>query len=315
MAAEESNPNVEEDNDGGEDLPVSVNILLAEDNVVNQEVATRMLMKFGCNIKVAQNGREAVEMAEKFPYDLIFMDCQMPEMDGYMATREIRQRAGDISRIPIIALTASAMQEDIERCLESGMNDVISKPVKMKELKKIIKKWHSMAIGEGTKTDEVFLTKEDENIDILRQAQDDNHSVMVSLSNHDRQLGGFSGEPKNPEELSILIDREGALNRMGGDEELYMDLIKLFIDNAPEQITQLKEAIEAMDMDLAKRSAHSLKGASANVGFVTVQQAALQAEALSVNKEWEKLKDSFEYIKIEFEKVRSLLPLSKSEAG
>jgi CheY-like chemotaxis protein len=118
-------------------------ILLAEDNVVNQKVAVRMLEKLGCSIDVAVDGAEAVEMWRHFAYDLIFMDCQMPELDGLAATREIRadELAGARSRTPIVAMTANAMHQDRSDCLDAGMDDYLSKPVSFEELQGMLARW------------------------------------------------------------------------------------------------------------------------------------------------------------------------------
>jgi CheY-like chemotaxis protein len=122
-----------------------VNILLAEDNRVNQKVATFMLEKLGYKVDVALNGVEVLEKIENDKYDLIFMDCQMPEMDGYEATRKVRQLGSEhhSHNIPIIALTAHAMKSNDEECYAAGMNDYLTKPVRAEELDAILSKWQT----------------------------------------------------------------------------------------------------------------------------------------------------------------------------
>lgn len=117
-------------------------VLVVEDNVVNQKLAIRMLEKYGCRVDVAANGREAVEVTQRIAYDCIFMDCQMPEMDGFAATAAIRQHEAQTgAHVPIIAMTANAMHGDRERCLQAAMDDYISKPTTAKDLKLMLQKW------------------------------------------------------------------------------------------------------------------------------------------------------------------------------
>jgi two-component system sensor histidine kinase/response regulator len=120
---------------------LGLRVLVAEDNAVNQKVAVRMLEKLGLRTDLASNGREAVELREMLPYDLILMDCQMPEMDGYEAAREIRRREGGHRQTAIVAMTAEAMMGARERCIEAGMDDYIAKPVRFADMVKALQKW------------------------------------------------------------------------------------------------------------------------------------------------------------------------------
>jgi CheY-like chemotaxis protein len=127
-----------------------LHILLAEDNAVNQRLATVMLEKAGYAVRAVDNGREAIKALEEERFDLVLMDVQMPEMDGFQATRAIRERS-EWQDLPVIAMTAHAMKGDRERCLEAGMDDYVSKPIQRDELFKAIEKWTD---GRGTEKGE-----------------------------------------------------------------------------------------------------------------------------------------------------------------
>jgi len=120
---------------------IHARVLVVEDNVINQKVVVRLLEKLGCRIEVAANGQEALTMLAQMAYDLVLMDCQMPEMDGFAATAAIRQREAHTEQhVPITAMTANAMQGDRERCLAVGMDDYMCKPVKAAELAALLHK-------------------------------------------------------------------------------------------------------------------------------------------------------------------------------
>ena len=134
------------DLDNLELLPGTFRVLLVEDNAVNQKLAAKILERMGCRVDMAANGKEAVSMVGNLPYNMIFMDCQMPEMDGYEATRRIRdiELANKVpaeKRVPIIAITANAMRGDREKCLEEGMDDYIAKPVDARQIGRVVERW------------------------------------------------------------------------------------------------------------------------------------------------------------------------------
>jgi CheY-like chemotaxis protein len=116
-------------------------VLVVEDNPVNQKVAVRLLGKLGIQAEIARNGLEGVEKSARFSYDAIFMDCQMPEMNGYEATAQIRRTAGPNHRIPIVAMTAQTIHGSRETCLHHGMNDFVSKPIQLDDLVRVLDAW------------------------------------------------------------------------------------------------------------------------------------------------------------------------------
>ena len=218
-------------------------ILLVEDNIVNQKVAARMLEKAGYRCDVAANGLEALEALDRIPYDLLFMDCQMPEMDGYEATRQIRKREADQQHTPIIAMTANAMKGDRELCLKAGMDDYISKPVSAAAINDVLEK--HLKVEE--KNDE--SGKDPENIET---------------------------KPVHIERLQEIAD---------GDTDFEQELIRQFLLDLEKHLKTLDAALNERNLTLVKHEAHSIKGSSANMGAMRMEQMACQMESIGKGKE------------------------------
>ena len=226
----------------------NIRILLVEDNIVNREIALNILGKFGYHIDAVENGMEALKALEKIPYDLVLMDIQMPVMDGYTATREIRnpQSAVRNHKIPIIAMTAHAMQSDRDACIEAGMDDYASKPISPKKLLEAIERW----------------TEREETSDFLS----------------DDVAGKDDAAPDKETGEDPPIDLDSALERAMGNKEFLDKMILGFIKSMPEQIESLRGQIEQEDGDALRKGAHSLKGASANLSMNGLSAAAFRLE-------------------------------------
>ncbi|MDZ7957853.1 MAG: response regulator [Aulosira sp. DedQUE10] len=224
-------------------------ILLAEDNLVNQKVAVKLLQSLGYSADVVANGQEALQILEKIPYDLIFMDCQMPILDGLDTTREIRrwpESAFASRRRPvIIAMTANAMKEDKQKCLDAGMDDYLSKPVIKDKLAAMLDHWGSMIL----KTQDTVACKPEQT-------------------------------PTQADSLTLLIDWEHLHQLSEDNAEFEFELLQIFVEDIQVHLEITKEAIENNDFEQVAQEAHHIKGASANVGVTAMHQAAEQLEQL-----------------------------------
>ncbi len=234
-------------------LFADVHILLAEDNPVNQMVATEILQGYGCTVTPAGNGLEVLQLVnQRIFFDLIFMDCQMPEMDGFAATKEVREYEDKMEseKTPIIAFTANAMLGDKEKCLAVGMDDYLSKPVTHGAMEKVLSRWLSHKVVD-----------ESNNQDLKQVEQ---HVVQESGS--------------EPQAL-VVWDRSDALARMGGREKSLALLINLFMDDIPQHIENLQRSIDDNQPDEASNLAHMIKGVAGNLSGQKVQQLAGALEA------------------------------------
>jgi two-component system, sensor histidine kinase and response regulator len=256
-------------------------VLVVEDNVVNQRVTMLMLTELGCHVDLAANGREAVEMIELLPFDMVFMDCEMPEMDGFEATREIRRLQGD-KHLPIIAMTAYALQGDRERCLAAGMDDYFSKPVKLEDFQAALERW-------GPK---------------------DSRSFEGRL----KPPASLEKAPLTVEnETSSVID-PNVIARLRGladatDPSLLTRIFHLFLSDTPERITTLRKAAATGDTAGLSKAAHSLRGACASIGVMGMVEICKTLESLGHGKYVdgamalvEKLETEFNQVKVEIER-------------
>ncbi|GAA6135826.1 hypothetical protein NBRC116188_26160 [Oceaniserpentilla sp. 4NH20-0058] len=227
-------------------------ILLVEDNEMNQDLATEVLEKYGMSVVVADHGQEALEILDVETFDGVLMDCQMPIMDGYTATAEIR-KIKRLENIPIIAMTANAMVGDKEKAVSAGMNDYISKPINFNKMFQTMSTW---------------ITPENpiaEGIEIPISSVDDINGVDLS---------------------SIVIDGidvERGLQTTQGDQALYNKLIHRFIEGQSNFYQEFTSAIEVKDNELSTRLAHTLKGVAGNLGALELMKSAEKLEHACVN--------------------------------
>jgi CheY-like chemotaxis protein/HPt (histidine-containing phosphotransfer) domain-containing protein len=224
-------------------------ILVAEDNRINQEVAVAMLKRLGYSAHLVANGVEAIQALREADYDLVLMDCEMPKMDGYEATRYIREGRAETRNlhIPIIAITADAMTGDRDKCLQAGMSDYIAKPVEPQQLAEVLEKWLSLpACGEASPP---------------------------------------AGEsPANKEAVfdQPVFNQQDFLARLMGDKALARKVIAVFLDDAPRQLRILKTTLEEGDTDGARLQAHTLKGAAATLSAEALRALCSEAQEAAV---------------------------------
>ncbi|MEN8135056.1 MAG: response regulator [Thermodesulfobacteriota bacterium] len=227
-------------------------ILLIEDNTTNQLVAKTILEKLSFRVDLAENGQLALEAVAKLPYDIILMDCEMPVMDGYEATRLIRQGEDNVDasspssrRVPIIAMTAHAMKGAQTKCLKAGMDDYIAKPIEAQELLNIIEKW-----------------------------------LNISLKSREQT----TAEPETAETSKIpAYDQAKFLNKMKGMEAALPKIIEAFRCSAPDNLEKLKNAVETGDGPLVRMYAHAIKGSAGQICAMATQEIAQKLETAAID--------------------------------
>jgi PAS domain S-box-containing protein len=252
-----------------EEVKQRIRILVAEDNTTNQKVALRILEKLGYRADVAANGKEAVRAFDLLPYNLILMDVQMPEMDGFEATAMIRTKERALgTHIPIVAMTAHALKGDRERCLEAGMDDYVSKPIQPKELAEVLER-----------------------------------QLEALLPGEAHPASG----PSPAEEAVEIFGRKALLDRLDGDEELVQGIIAVFMEDLPQLKGRLEKALLEKDATTLERQAHTLKGAAANVEAGALKAVALEIEKAGKEGRLEEAESLLPKLTAEVERLKEVL--------
>ena len=246
-------------------------ILLAEDHPINREVMLAVLNKLGYRGHPVPDGREAVKALQATHYDLVLMDCQMPEMDGYEAARLIRNPATRVlnPRIPIVAVTAGVMAGGRERCIEAGMDDYLSKPVQPDSLARTLDKW------------------------LCRRPQEEAPTAP--------------GLAETPTGVSAVFDRAALVGRLMGNQPLAERVIKAFLEAAPSQLLNLRRQLAGQDAAAARREAHTLKGAAATISAPLLRGLAFEAEQAATAGDWNRIEALLPRMEDQLDRLRAAI--------
>lgn len=255
---------------------LSGRVLLAEDNPVNQEVASAMLQRIGVSMAIANNGKEAVELLKRERFDVVLMDCQMPVMDGFEATASIREREASLGvnpPLPIIALTANAIAGDRENCLARGMSDYLSKPFAQSQLHEILARWLP---------DRAAAQKQAAEDALAPAVQETSTHTQETLAQETLTNNTPAQIPKGEvavREEAVEIDQQVIRQLRELRDGLLLRIIELFRNSSPALLEQLALAVVGNDADLLYKTAHNFKNSAANLGLVDLAAACRECEA------------------------------------
>ncbi len=262
-------------------------ILLVEDNTTNQLVACEILKRMGCEVDIVENGCEAVDAVKEREYDLILMDCQMPVMDGFEATMEIRlhEREENVgSRIPIIALTGNVIQGVQEQCQEAGMDDYLSKPFTISELREKLSRWiepvatTELKVLQGKLVDQITQEKKS------KQAEVNDLPLL------------------DPSKISLLHDLQ-----IEGEPSFIRHIVSNYLADTEPLMALLTDIFESGDLEKLQRIAHTLKSSSGNVGAMIVSELCKDLESNCKNRDLANIKEIINRIKKEFVRAKDAL--------
>lgn len=269
-------------------LEIKGRALVVDDNPINLQVALRNLTKLGCEVLTAANGREAVVSVLAHELNVVFMDVQMPVMDGFEATRTIRSREkGTGKRLPIVAMTAHSVEGYRELCVQAGMDGYITKPLRMTEMAQTLSRWIEVSwTGEVPQ-------------DAPLAAGAGATSTPSSLVRPGSTPGGVLGELDAP-----MLDRAQLDDATDGDSELARELLAMLFETGANSLDQADRALARGDQDEVRRAIHSLKGAAATLGAARLAQACKRVEGLRPHK----LERGLEEVRAEFSALRAADP-------
>ncbi len=250
-----------------------LHILVAEDGLVNQKLVRELLHKRGHRVTVVSNGQEAVDTSGTQQPDVVLMDVQMPLMDGIEATRQIRARELNTGRhVPIVAMTAHAMKGDRERCLQSGMDQYVSKPLRVDQLFEAIAAALGRAATRHVQETPTPLTTQQDN------SPPTEPDGQPPASQQPPEMAAAPGAGAAPEETACDVDWHDALDAVNGDREILKSVVDAFLEESPQLLDRMRIAIESGDADALQRAAHTMKGSLRFFGVAHAAELAWQLE-------------------------------------
>ena len=292
----------------------SARILVADDYTINQQIAVMMLERIGHRVDVVANGLEAVEALSRKSYDAVLMDCQMPEMDGYEATGAIRkierERAEETceevgvsnqeknatpSHVPIIAMTANAMQSDREKCLAAGMDDYLSKPIKKEELEDVLARW--LGLDKNSKEKEISHIKDEA---LLEAAPPPSETVSDVLT---------------APQIDHAVFLEWKTLAGQGYSEFLSKMASQFLEDAELSIQKIQQAIEHENLIQLVETAHGLKGISRNIGCKSLAEVSLELEQHGPSNQNDQNLELCRLLQLRFHLVKEELRLEMERQG
>lgn len=285
----------------------ALNILLVEDNLVNQEVALGILTTLGFTADIANNGLEALEKLNAAEssnsYDIVLMDCQMPEMDGYEATRAIRSGKAPDPCVPIIAMTANAMKGDKEKCLAIGMDDYLSKPIDPQLLFKTINTWVSTCKVNTAPKCSLMVASKGKTLDSAIEAP------AVTSTNTETKHSPQS-EPLYLQESATMSEandevwnRDDFMNRIMNNDTIAQKLVELFKTDTPKTIKQLESAVTTGHVQEAGLLAHKLKGSVSNLGGIELASLAQKIELAGKNENLDEVESLWPQVRPQYDRL------------